>query len=143
MISYNLINIFLLKLKQKNQVNKKRKNHDLEGELAVVTESTKRVRKGNTATNSASLASLMTILPKVCQHENNHEYVTRGERGYFTASYYAKRPDCTRICVSCKGEFGTTIKICDKTPAYCCRNQFDKHNPCPHAYCHSCWNLYR
>jgi hypothetical protein len=118
------------------QVNKKRKDE----QLAVMVDSpTKRGRNVKTAPGNASLA----VLTKVCQHDKDHEYVTNGEKAYFTAKYYAKRPGCTRICFECKGEFGSAITISDKTPAYCCRNQFDKLNPCSHAYCHGCWLKYR
>ena len=122
---------------QKKQVNKnKRKNQEVD----VAVESTKGKNGGKTTSKGASLVA---IAPPVCIHDKNHKYVTRGEKGYFTKNYYARRPDCTKNCSECGGEFGSKITISDKTPAYCCRNMFDKYNPCAHAYCHGCWMKHR
>ena len=91
------------------------------------------------AKRSTAAASLVLLHGKKCAHEKNHEYNTCGDRKYFTEAYYAKSQLGRMICCECEEEFGSSIKINDKAPAYCCVNRFDKNNPCNHAYCHDCW----
>ena len=139
---------FILQTKKKN--NNKRNIKDVDNFVSAtkkksnkekvtkkndkVTATTKMVAKRSTAA-----ASLVLLHGKKCAHEKNHEYNTCGDRKYFTEAYYAKSQLGRMICCECEEEFGSSIKINDKAPAYCCVNRFDKNNPCNHAYCHDCW----
>jgi hypothetical protein len=98
-------------------------------------------KKPKRATAIASVGT--TIEAKTCNHDKNVEFNASGDRKYFTEAYYANRPTCTQKCFQCEGVFGVSIKVNDKSPAYCCVNRFDKNNPCNHAYCHDCWIKHR
>jgi hypothetical protein len=139
-----------LQTKKKN-INK-RSIKDVDNVIVATTKKTnkekltKNIGKESTTTKmvtkcSPVAASLGLLQEKKCAHEKNHEYNTCGDRKYFTEAYYAKSG--RMICCECEEEFGSSIKVNDKAPAYCCVNRFDKHNPCNHAYCHDCWMKHR
>lgn len=85
------------------------------------------------------------VRKKRCPADHNRvtNYNPNSFKSYFTTTYYEKHPNCTRQCVSCKGLFGTDIKISAKSPVMCCTNTLHKTNPCTHAYCSPCYTKWQ
>jgi hypothetical protein len=144
-IIYNLHHLFFMK--------KKRNEQSMSQEIATVSDSPRKIvdeqikiknKTINKLNKKATSNTITIILPDThveCteDHSQPKNYNPNSEKAYFTDSYYNNRPDCTNKCKDCGGIFGKQIKIATKTPAMCCNKQFDKTNPCSHAYCMPCF----
>jgi hypothetical protein len=64
--------------------------------------------------------------------------ISQDDPKYFKKVYLDKQTYPIRKCVECNQEFGTTLKVGNRTPVWTCVNAIKKDSTCVYAVCNNC-----
>ena len=77
---------------------------------------------------------------KVCDHENDTNYMEINDNKYFLIEYYNTVQYPVFKCNKCSVLFGSKeYKVSSKNPVHCCENAKLSHHPCSVALCKKCY----